>query len=112
MPAYVIALNRTLHDRRKLEEYWEAAGPTFKGRGAKGLAVYTPLTPLEMQGPLEGAVLIEFPDAEAARRWYDSPAYQRAKQYRDGAADVEMFIVDGGMVDPEDRMPHTNDQKT
>jgi uncharacterized protein (DUF1330 family) len=37
MPAYMIALNRSVHDRQKLEAYWRAAGPTFEGRGAKPL---------------------------------------------------------------------------
>ena len=31
MPAYVIALNRAVHDRQKLEEFWRAAAPTFEG---------------------------------------------------------------------------------
>jgi len=106
MPAYMIALNRTLRDRRKLEEYWKAVGPTFEGLGAKRLAIYTPLVLLEMVGPLDGAVVIEFPDVETAKSWYESPAYQDAKQYRNGAADVEMFIIDGGTVRPEDRIPH------
>lgn len=106
MPAYMIALNRALHDRRKIEQYWKAAGPTFQGLGAKPLAVYTPLILLEMMGPLDGAVVIEFPDVETAKGWYESPAYQEAKQRRDGAADVEIFIIDGGAVLPEKRMPH------
>jgi len=42
MPAYMIALNRRVHDRQKLEAYWKAAGPTFEGRGAKFLSIYTP----------------------------------------------------------------------
>ncbi|MFY9953062.1 MAG: DUF1330 domain-containing protein [Bradyrhizobium sp.] len=59
MPAYMIALNRSVHDRQKLEAYWKAAGPTFEGRGAKFLSIYTP--------PLEGVVLIELPDVAAAK---------------------------------------------
>lgn len=27
MPAYVIGLNRAVHDRQKLEEFWKAAAP-------------------------------------------------------------------------------------
>jgi uncharacterized protein (DUF1330 family) len=103
MPAYMIALNRTVHDRQKLEAYWKAAAPTFEGRGAKFLSVYTPLAPLELMGSLEGVVLIEFPDVAAAKAWYESPAYQQAKQHRDGAADTEFFIIDGGLVPLEDR---------
>ena len=104
MPAYMIALNRSVHDRQKIEAYWKAAGPTFEGRGAKFLSIYTQLTPLELMGSLEGVVLIEFPDVAAAKAWYESSAYQ--KQHRDGAADTEFFIVDGGLVPLEDRLPH------
>ncbi len=106
MPAYMIALNRGLHDRKKLEEYWKAAGPTFEGFGAKRLAIYTPLTPLELIMPLEGAVVIEFPDLATAKGWYESSAYRKARQHRIGAADAELFIIDGGFVPAEDRMPH------
>jgi len=107
MPAYMIALNRGVHDRQKLEDYWKVAGPTFEGLGTKRLAIYTPFVPLELMGPLEGAVVIEFPDIETARSWYESPGYQKARQLRDGAVDVELFIIDGGLVLPEDRLPHT-----
>ncbi|MBR0799360.1 DUF1330 domain-containing protein [Bradyrhizobium jicamae] len=106
MPAYMIALNRRVHDRQKLEAYWKAAGPTFEGRGSKSLSVYTPLVPLELMDQLEGVVLIEFPDVAAAKAWYESPAYQKARQHRDGAADTEFFIIDGGVVPSGDRLPH------
>jgi uncharacterized protein (DUF1330 family) len=106
MPAYMIALNRSVHDLQKLEAYWKAAGPTFEGRSSKSLSIYTPVTPLELMGPLEGVVLIEFPDVAAAKAWYESPAYQEAKKHRDGAADTEFFIIDGGRVAAGDRLPH------
>jgi len=108
MPAYFIALCRGVRDRRTLEEYWSAAPPTFQGSGARHLAVYTPLTVLEDLGhPLEGAVLIEFPDLAAAKSWYESPAYQKAKAIRLGAADVEIFFIDGGVTPASERMPET-----
>ncbi|PWE78219.1 hypothetical protein XF30_17155 [Bradyrhizobium sp. SUTN9-2] len=110
MPAYMIALNRGVHDWKKLDEYWKAAGPSFEGLGAKRLAIYTPLTALEVMGPLEGVVEIEFPDLDTAKRWYESPAYQKAKQIRDGVADTELFIIDGGFVPAEERMPHLKRQ--
>jgi uncharacterized protein (DUF1330 family) len=111
MPAYVIALNRSVHDLQKLQAYWKTSGPTLAGRGAKVLSVYTPFAALESMGPLEGIVLIEFPDMAAAKAWYESPACQKAKQHRDGAADGEFFIVDGGLVAPEDRFPHMKDRQ-
>jgi uncharacterized protein (DUF1330 family) len=106
MPAYLIALNRGVRDRQKLEAYWKATAPTFEGRCTKTLANYTPLTPLELMGPLEGVVLIEFPDVAAAKAWYESPAYQKAKQHLDGTVDAEFFVVDGGKTPVEDRLPH------
>ncbi|KRR10642.1 hypothetical protein CQ12_19430 [Bradyrhizobium jicamae] len=106
MPAYMIALNRGVHDRKKLDEYWKAAGPTFEGLGAKMLAIYTPLAPMELMGSLEGAVVIEFPDMVTAKRWYDSPGYKKARQLRDGAADTELFIIEGGLVPAAERLPH------
>ena len=73
MPAYLFATVKGVKDRRGMEEYWSRAGVSFEGSGAKHLAVYTPFKLLEGNGPVEGIVAIEFPDMEAARRWYESP---------------------------------------
>ena len=108
MPAYFIALCRGVHDREKLEEYWSAVPPTFQGFAPKPLAIYTPLTLLENLGQaLEGAVLIEFPDLATAKSWYESPAYQEVKKIRFGAADAEIFLLDGGVTPSKERMPQT-----
>jgi uncharacterized protein (DUF1330 family) len=40
-------------------------------------------------------VLIEFPSAERARVFYDSPEYQAARDKRLGGADFSMMIVEG-----------------
>ncbi|WP_422273450.1 DUF1330 domain-containing protein [Bradyrhizobium sp.] len=45
------------------------------------------------------------------KAWYESPAYQKAKQHRDGAADTEFFIIDGGLVPFADRLPHIKDRR-
>jgi len=31
---------------------------------------------------MEGVVIVEFPTLEAAKTWYDSPAYREARDYR------------------------------
>ena len=93
MLAYLIALNRGVHDWKKLEEYWKAAGPSFEGLGAKRLAVYTPLTALEVMGPLEGAVVIEFPDLATAKGWYESPAYRKARQIRENGWPMQNYSL-------------------
>jgi uncharacterized protein (DUF1330 family) len=108
MPAYLIATVRGVNDRPGMETYWSRAGATFEGSGAKPLAVYTAFKLLEGTGPVDGIVAIEFPDMQATSRWYESAAYQAVKQYLAGAADIEVILVDGGVVaSPEHRMPHT-----
>jgi uncharacterized protein (DUF1330 family) len=106
MPAYVIAICRGVSDRRRLEQYWTHSRPTFKGFDVKLLAVYTRVKSLEARHPVEGVVVIEFPSMEDATRWYESPAYQEVRQYRVGAAEFEIVLVDGGLVEGKDRMPH------
>jgi uncharacterized protein (DUF1330 family) len=98
MPAYLIATVKAVNDRRGVEDYWSHAVPSFEGSGARPLAIYTPFKLLEGQGPLEAAALIEFPDMDAAGHWYESAAYQAARQYRVGAAEVEIILLDSGNV--------------
>jgi uncharacterized protein (DUF1330 family) len=42
--------------------------------------------------PGQRLVILRFPDALSAQRFYDSAAYQAAKQLRAGAADVTMQL--------------------
>ena len=40
-------------------------------------------------------VILEFPDLEAAQRWYDSPGYVEVRKLREGAANLRMVAVQG-----------------
>ena len=40
-------------------------------------------------------VVIEFPDADAARRWYRSEEYQKALRIRQSASRGRVFLVEG-----------------
>jgi uncharacterized protein (DUF1330 family) len=44
---------------------------------------------------VEGVAIIEFPTLEAAKAWYESPAYQDASQHRFRGGDYNIVIVDG-----------------
>ncbi len=47
-------------------------------------------------GPLpERTVIVEFPDAEAARRWYRSEEYQKVLPIRLASAQGRVFLIDG-----------------
>ena len=105
MPAYLISLCRYVTDRKRLEDYWAHVAPAFRGVIAKPLVAYTPFEILE-GGGVQGVVLFEFSSMEEARRWYNSAAYQDVKKLRDGAADFDLIIVDGGVVSASaERMP-------
>ena len=98
MPAYLISLCRKVADRERLEQYWANVAPAFKGVEAKPLVAYTPFEVLEGDGDFQGVVLFEFDSMEEARRWYRSAAYQEVKKLREGAADFDLILVDGGVV--------------
>ncbi len=40
-------------------------------------------------------VIIPFENMEAAQAYYDSPDYQDAKSFREGAAKAQFFLVEG-----------------
>ncbi len=39
--------------------------------------------------------MLQFPDLDAARRWYDSPEYQAIIRLRTAAANTNLVLVDG-----------------
>jgi len=94
MPAYVIFIKNKTTNQDELNLY----GP--KAAAARG---DHPLTPLVFYGglevlegdPAEGVVLVQFPDKAAAKAWYDSPAYQDAKQHRLKGADYRVILAEG-----------------
>ena len=109
MPAYLISLCRHVTDRKRLEDYWANVAPAFKGFDAKPLVAYTPFEVLEGDGGVWGVVLFEFPSMEEARHWYTSAAYQEVKKRREGAADFDLILVEGGFVPAAARMPDSRD---
>lgn len=94
MTAYAIFTRKTLTDPEEFKVYSSLVPETLKGHPAKILAAYGKKDKLEGDEP-DGVVVIEFPDAAAARAWYDSPAYQSAAKHRWRAGDYDAVIVDG-----------------
>ena len=94
MPAYMIFIRDQTLDRAELEAYWSKVASTLEGIPIKVLSAYGAHTTLEGPG-VEGVVIAEFPSAEAARQWYDSPAYQDAANHRRLGAIYRGLIVEG-----------------
>jgi uncharacterized protein (DUF1330 family) len=40
-------------------------------------------------------VILEFPDVEAGRAWWNSPEYEPAKALRQSCAETDMLLVQG-----------------
>ncbi len=94
MVAYVVFTREKMRNREEYERYREEARPAAAGHSLTPLALYGKHEVLE--GPsIEGAVILQFPTMDAAKAYYDSPAYQKAVQHRFLGADYRVFIVEG-----------------
>ena len=94
MAAYIVFTREKMRNRDEYERYREKSRPANAGHPLKPLALYGRHEMLE--GPaIEGAVILEFPSVEAAKTYYNSPAYQEAARHRFLGADYRAFIVEG-----------------
>jgi len=94
MPAYVI-IETDIHDPEQYERYKEASPDAVHGGGGRFLVRGGELAVLEGEWHPSRLVMLEFPDLEAAQRWYHSPEYQEVLKLRDGAANLRMVAVEG-----------------
>jgi len=99
MPAYMIVSREgPVRDPAAFAEYGQRnrsnAAHFQSDFGIRPLSVYGSLEALEGSAP-DGVVLLEFPSMEAARAWYDSPAYQDALGFRISAADWRVTLIEG-----------------
>ena len=94
MATYIIFTREITTDQKELDIYQSTVGNTFDGHAIKVLAAYGPQQVLEGSAP-EGAVIVEFPDTQSARAWYDSPAYQSVAQHRFNGANYRAVLVEG-----------------
>jgi uncharacterized protein (DUF1330 family) len=94
MPAYVIA-ETDVGDPERYEQYRAAVPATLAAYDGRFIVRGGELAVLEGDWRPKRLVLAEFPDLEAAKRWYDSPKYQDAKRLREGAAMLRIVAVEG-----------------
>ncbi|HEY8172494.1 MAG TPA: DUF1330 domain-containing protein, partial [Dehalococcoidia bacterium] len=94
MAAYVIA-QLQVDEVDTYNEYALAIGPTVAPFGGRLLVAANDATVLEGAQPYPRTVIGEFPTIEAARGWYDSPAYAEIRTKRIASARGAVFIVEG-----------------
>jgi uncharacterized protein (DUF1330 family) len=74
--------------------YAQAATKAIADHGGKALARGGRSEALEGKGRARNVVL-EFESYDAARRYFYSEQYQAARALREGAAEIEMVLVEG-----------------
>ena len=95
MSAYVIAFLRADDlDSQALQDYRAANTPLVERHRGRFTVRGGRIDALEGNPPGR-VVVIEFPDAAAARAWYDDPDYVAIRGLRDDASETDLVIVEG-----------------
>jgi uncharacterized protein (DUF1330 family) len=94
MPAYVIATIEVT-DPAKYEAYKTAAQAAIAAHGGRYLVRGGASEVVEGAFPGSRFVVLEFPDLATARTFAASSDYAAAKAAREGAASMNMVIVEG-----------------
>ena len=92
--AYIIA-QATVSNPEQYEGYKALAGAAVAKYGGKYIVRGGATHLLEGDWAPPRLVILEFASIEQARRFYDSPEYQAARQQRQGAAQMNMLVVEG-----------------
>jgi uncharacterized protein (DUF1330 family) len=93
MTAYLIA-NVVVTNPEKYEDYKRLSTRAMSSSNAKVLARGGAAEALEGKAPGR-TVVLEFPSMTAARAFYDSWQYRRARNARERASITTMYIVEG-----------------
>jgi uncharacterized protein (DUF1330 family) len=94
MPKGYIVSRVDVRDSVAYAKYAEASTEAMRLHGGRPLARGGRSEALE--GPARKRnVVLEFDSYEAAKRYYHSAEYQAAKAHREGAADMEIVLVEG-----------------
>ena len=94
MPAYIIA-QMEVHDIETYRDYAAKVPPTVAAFDGKILAASDTADVREGTQPLPRTVIVEFPDMETARAWYESGDYQARAPLRQAASTGTLFMIEG-----------------
>ena len=94
MSAYLVFKHAKTLDDAEPEIYRDKIRAILAGHQVKVLVNYGRLEVLEGD-PVEGIVIAEFPSFEAAKAWYESPAYQAIRHHRLRGAIYSGLVVQG-----------------
>ena len=95
MSAYVIADVREARDAEALAEYRRGNTESVTRHGGRFVVRGGALELLEGEWDTRRIVVMEFPDMDAARGWYESDDYAPLKALRQSASDTNIILVEG-----------------
>jgi uncharacterized protein (DUF1330 family) len=94
MPAYFV-VELEITNLEAMAPYREAMPATLTQYGGKFLTRGGATELIEGGPPPKRIVILEFPDAAAVKRWYNSPEYQKILPNRLANSQARAFIVEG-----------------
>jgi len=94
MPAYIIA-QIDVHNAEQYKAYTLLTPDAIKKYGGKFIVRNGDKETLEGAEVTHRIVVLEFPDMEAGKAFYNSEEYAAAKELRKGAADGSFLLIDG-----------------
>lgn len=95
MPAYVVVQIEEITDPVAYERYKATTMPSIAAYGGRYLVRGGPCEVLEGSWQPPRLVVLEFPNADQARAWWNSPEYAAAKALRQAAARSEIVLIEG-----------------
>ena len=95
MSAFFLFDNREVTDPDALADYARDVAPVVAEFGGRYRSVGGPVTTVEGDWDMTYPVIIEFPTADQARRWYESDAYRPLKARRQAAVRGAGVLIEG-----------------
>ena len=94
MTAYLV-VTEIVKDLEKYKKYQMAAAPLIQREGGHLIAISSNggLDVLEGKFDSQILVIIEFPDMDAIKRFYNSKEYQEVKKIREGTTTFNLWAV-------------------
>jgi uncharacterized protein (DUF1330 family) len=95
MPKAYVVVDIDVTDPDRYAQYRELAAPAVEAAGGRYLVRGGSTEVFEGDRVPNRVVILEFPDMDAARAWYESDAYVAARRQREGAATGSLIAVEG-----------------
>lgn len=95
MPSAYILANVSVTNPEQYEEYRKFSSLAMQAHGAEVCVRGGKVEVLEGDWTPERVVLLKFPTVEAAKTFYDSIEYTKARAAREGAAIMRMVLIEG-----------------